>query len=217
MHVVVEISCVLNASTSKEYIKGLTSSLTGRRMHTKWVRGVSLLALSTTRQQDHRIRNGKIEYFVKWKTFPDDDNTWETETHFDTTECIEEYWKAHNKPAVINYAKRTIPSILTKSIMLMMIIFMLFDNTGATTIMDTFKFCELYDNNIILDPATKCGEYESLRMKSVSYYNLHILTKMSNVISGKAWQCKKQKIKTSTYLTFLRIEEKNIDSTNMEL
>ena len=40
---------------------------------------------------------------------------------------------------------------------------------------------------------------------------------MTNVISGRAWQCKKQKIKTSRYLTFLRNEEKTVEITNMEL
>ena len=97
---------------------------------------------------DHRTRNGKIEYFVKWKSFSDDENTWEPETHFNTTECIEEYWKTKNKPAVINYARRTIPNILSKSILLMMMIFTFFDNSCATTIIDTFKYCEVYDNKV---------------------------------------------------------------------
>ncbi len=39
-----------------------------------------------------RKRNGKLEYLVKWKHFPESDNTWELDYHFDTSECIEEYW-----------------------------------------------------------------------------------------------------------------------------
>lgn len=49
---------------------------------------------------DHRTKGGKTEYLVKWKYFPDSDNSWESETHFDDIATIWAYWErinTHNK------------------------------------------------------------------------------------------------------------------------
>lgn len=46
---------------------------------------------------DHKIMNGRISYFVKWKGYEDDENTWEPEEHFNQTECIEDYWNSSNR------------------------------------------------------------------------------------------------------------------------
>ena len=43
---------------------------------------------------DHKIINGRLSYFVKWKGYKDEDNTWEPEDHFLQTECIEDYWRS---------------------------------------------------------------------------------------------------------------------------
>ena len=48
---------------------------------------------------DHRMRDGKIEYFVKWKGYPEEENTWEKESQFEETECIADYW---NKQTAVN-------------------------------------------------------------------------------------------------------------------
>ena len=41
---------------------------------------------------DHRTnKKGKLEYFLKWKGFPDDQNTWEPANHLNAPAMIKEY------------------------------------------------------------------------------------------------------------------------------
>ena len=45
---------------------------------------------------DYHIKNRKFEYFVKWKGYPDSDNTWEPLDHVDhAKEAIAEFHKKH--------------------------------------------------------------------------------------------------------------------------
>lgn len=49
---------------------------------------------------DKRIRQGKVEYLLKWRGYDSDDNTWEPKDNLQCSDLVEAYEKDHQKPKV---------------------------------------------------------------------------------------------------------------------
>ena len=113
----------------------------------------------------HRYRNGKVEYYVKWKDCDEHECTWEPEENFDSLECIEKYWNEIAQPAeTVQLAivqEHTRPTYRNKrnykyTLLTLLLIMSFFRPSVSFKINGTFHFCEVHENRAIWDLPESC-------------------------------------------------------------
>ena len=153
----------------------------------------------------HRTRNKQLQYLVKWKDT--DEQTWEPEYHFDTTECIEEYWQKLNKPVPSNQILMCLTTFakifkyLGHSHLSIFLLFCcVFVTDSQIIIKEQFKFCDVQSKEV-WDLPESCKQFtpETARLNN----NFHVLSKKQNEFDGMGTACSKKIISVQTYINFL--------------
>ena len=171
----------------------------------------------------HRYRHGKIQYYVKWVDYSNDECTWEPEENFDSLECIEEYWNTITTPvesanvAVHTMHKHSYKNLWKIQLLLLIFLFTL-KPSYALKIKDKFKFCEIHKNKAIWDLPESCQYKTENKQQKDQYYN--VLIKDDMIINGFGWMCTKKQVIITTYMDFIgtktREEETKINHLTKE-
>ena len=161
--------------------------------------------------QDDRTRNGIKEYLVKWKNFPESDNTWVKESNMNALETIEAYkLKKYgslekNSIDINNIEQKTIKTsrapIFNWTLFLYFLFIVPLPGINSQIIQDKFRYCSINSESHRLDLENLCKRNNlNLQSHGIDYT---ILEKRTHMMSGNAYLCYRKKIKIITLKYFL--------------
>jgi len=186
----------------------------------------------------HRYNNEEksYEYFVKWKDFDEDENSWEPESSFDTLDIINKYWKAVHATKPVNVLRMIKFTPLAMILWLFMLICCCSPADTFLMINDSLPYCDNSKTPTLVDMEQSCVHSRDETAKSALYIRIntssrktygssylnstkyHVVTKKANKVHGVGWQCQITKLFTIYYKTFLRdevIENEWVESIKM--
>ena len=174
---------------------------------------------------DDRIRYRRQQYLVKWKNFPESENSWENESNFVSMLPIKLYWESRNSTPVTKVSNDTTKTLrrskriekvncLTqvRPITLCNVYFLFFfiwflKEAKATSIRDTFRYCEGLSKSRVADLHSVCSNlvvkkdiFEVPGFPNGSTpFNVAIMKKITHSISGSGFQCSMEKVIITTH------------------
>jgi hypothetical protein len=106
---------------------------------------------------NHRKFRKGFRYLVKWKGYPESENTWEPPENFDDKTILTKYWK--NIEGVEDKKSKRTRTEKSNSLLYMLttfMIFLLFNPILAIKVNDTFYYCNTQQDNPIFDIDGSC-------------------------------------------------------------
>ena len=153
---------------------------------------------------------GKIWYEVKWKGYPESENSWISEEDFNSQYHIDVYLKNKNKSSN-SISKIKIPKSVLFTLIIMLHIILL----SAHKIQDTFKFCTTDHNSASLNINDACKQFKLNEPESINNYM--ILERRDHAVDGYGYACSKEKIIIETFVSFFgsKYKDKSISSVEV--
>jgi hypothetical protein len=175
---------------------------------------------------DDRVFRRQQQYLVKWKNFPETDNSWEKESNFVSMKPIKIYWdlkKSKNETKPIRTSKRLEKINLLRVISstniclytcIFLFLFFMAEFCSSQNIQSTFKFCDISSNMRKINFLNACRQPFNKKFNNISAQlipkdtlitNLNtfvILSKLSHEVSGTGFECYLEKYTIQTFMGF---------------
>ena len=149
----------------------------------------------------------EYEYLVKWKDCPDSENTWLKAKHFNSIEPIKEFERLLKNGVIKKKVGRPAKNKIISLNLISILVYLLFiSSIYGFTIENDFKFCDHTNSlNVLLDIDNSCDRPKKVLVDvfpiNVSL-KLTVLVKNKHPIYGSGFQCKKEIIETTFWMTF---------------